>query len=90
MLGQAGLWKDSDALLKASLTKSHSPYYLMSQLAGNAKKQGRKAEALDWYQKAYESSEGPATRLQWGSSYVSSLVELAPQDEAVSRRRSPP
>ncbi|MGM9487709.1 thioredoxin family protein [Ideonella sp. YS5] len=82
MLGQAGLWKDSDALLKASLAKSHSPYYLMSQLAGNAKKQGRKAEALDWYQKAYESSEGPATRLQWGSSYVTSLVELAPQDEA--------
>jgi hypothetical protein len=82
MLGQAGLWKDSDALLKASLAKSHSPYYLMSQLGGNAKKQGRKAEALDWYQKAFETSEGPATRLQWGSSYVASLVELAPQDEA--------
>ena len=82
MLGQAGLWKDSDALLKASLAKSHSPYYLMSQLGGNAKRQGRKAEALDWYQKAFETSEGPATRLQWGSSYVASLVELAPQDEA--------
>jgi thioredoxin-like negative regulator of GroEL len=82
LLGQAGLWKESDALLKASLSKSHSPYYLMSQLGGNAKKQGRKAEALDWYQKAYETSEGPATRLQWGSSYVASLIELAPQDEA--------
>jgi len=82
MLGQAGLWKESDALLKASLAKSHSPYYLMSQLGGNAKKQGRKAEALDWHQKAYETSEGPATRLQWGSSYVASLIELSPQDEA--------
>jgi hypothetical protein len=29
LLGQAGLWADSDALLKANLTKSHSPYYLM-------------------------------------------------------------
>ena len=47
MLGQAGQWKDSDALLKSSLAKSHSPYYLMNQLAGNAKKQGRKAEDLN-------------------------------------------
>ena len=40
-LGQAGLWAESDALLKANLAKSHSPYYLMSQLAGNARKRGR-------------------------------------------------
>lgn len=80
LLGQSGLWKDSDALLKANLAKSHSPYYLMSQLGGNARKQGRKAEALDWYAQAYAKSEGPATRLQWGSSYFSALVELAPQD----------
>jgi len=82
LLAEAGLWQDSDALLKASLAKSHAPYYLMSQLAGNAKKQGRKAEALGWYEKAYERSEGPATRLQWGSNYLVNLIELAPQDEA--------
>jgi thioredoxin-related protein len=81
-LGQAGLWAESDALLKASLTKSHSPYYLMSQLGGNAKKQGRKDEALKWYAEAFNKSEGPATRLQWGSSYLTALVELAPQDAA--------
>jgi len=78
--GQAGLWNDSDALLKANLARSHSPYYLMSQLAGNARKLGRKDEALSWYQQAYETSVGPATRLQWGASYVSALVDLAPQD----------
>jgi thioredoxin-related protein len=78
--GQAGLWSESDALLKANLARSHSPYYLMSQLAGNARKLGRKDEALAWYQQAYEKSVGPATRLQWGSSYVSALVDLAPQD----------
>jgi hypothetical protein len=80
--GQAGLWSDSDALLKSNLSKSHSPYYLMSQLAGNAKKLGRKDEALNWYQQAYDKSVGPATRLQWGASYVSALVDLAPQDSA--------
>ncbi|HEY6355054.1 MAG TPA: thioredoxin fold domain-containing protein, partial [Burkholderiaceae bacterium] len=30
MLAQVGLWTESDALLKANLAKSHSPYYLMS------------------------------------------------------------
>ncbi|MDH5330057.1 MAG: thioredoxin family protein [Aquincola sp.] len=80
MQGQAGLWGESDALLKSNLARSHSPYYLMSQLAGNARKLGRKDEALNWYQQAYDKSVGPATRLQWGASYVSALVDLAPQD----------
>jgi thiol-disulfide isomerase/thioredoxin len=78
--GQAGLWADSDALLKANLAKSHSPYYLMSQLASNAKQLGRRDEALSWYQQAYDKSVGPATRLQWGAGYVSALIDLAPQD----------
>jgi len=78
--GQAGLWAESDALLKANLTKSHSPYYMMLGLAGNARKLGRHGEAVDWYQKAYETSVGPATRLEWGARYVSALVDLAPAD----------
>ena len=82
VLGRAGLWADSDALLKANLAKSHSPYYLMSQLGGNARKQGRTDEALNWYAQAFDKSEGPATRLQWGAGYFSALVDLAPQDAA--------
>ena len=78
--GQAGLWADSDALLKSNLARSHSPYYLMSQLGSNARKQGKKGEALDWFQQAYDKSVGPATRLQWGASYVGALVDLAPED----------
>lgn len=81
VLAEAGLLDDSDALLKANLAKSHSPYYLMSELAANARKRGDKIEALRWAQEAFDKSEGPATRLQWGSSYVSALVELSPQDE---------
>jgi thiol-disulfide isomerase/thioredoxin len=80
--GMAGLWADSDALLKANLAKAVSPYYLMSQLGSNAKKLGKKDEALRWYQQAYDKSEGPATRLQWGSSYIAALVDLAPGDAA--------
>ncbi|HET7525495.1 MAG TPA: disulfide isomerase, partial [Burkholderiaceae bacterium] len=81
MLGQAGLWSESDALLKDNLAKSHSPYYLMSQLGSNARKLGRKDEALRWYEEAFARSEGPATRLQWGAQYVSAVVELSPDDE---------
>ncbi|MBT9488506.1 MAG: thioredoxin family protein [Rubrivivax sp.] len=79
-LGQVGQWDDSDALLKSNLARSHSPYYLMSQLGGNARKRGQTAQALDWYGQAFAKSEGPATRLQWGNSYLTALVDLAPQD----------
>ena len=89
LLAEAGLWSESDALLRSSLPKSHSPYYLMSELGANARHEGRPAEALGWYRQAWEKSEGPATRLQWGAAYLSVLVDLAPQDdrqiEAVAR-----
>jgi thiol-disulfide isomerase/thioredoxin len=79
-LALAGLWAQSEALLKANLARSHSPYYLMSQLGSNARKQGRKTEALQWFGRAFETSEGPATRLQWGASYIAALVDLSPKD----------
>ncbi|MES2098655.1 MAG: thioredoxin family protein [Pseudomonadota bacterium] len=82
LLERAGLGAESDTLLKANLAKSHSPYYLMSALASNAKARGDKAEALNWYEQAFDKSEGPATRLQWGASYLNALVELGPQEEA--------
>jgi thioredoxin-related protein len=79
---RAGLLDESDALLKTNLARSHSAYYLMSQLAGNAKARGDKEAALRWHEQAFDKSEGPATRLQWGASYVVALVDMAPQDSA--------
>ena len=80
LLEEAGMWKESETLLKSSLSKSHSPYYLMSELGSNARKQGRNGEALQWYRQAYDKSEGPATRLQWGAAYLKALVEITPND----------
>jgi thiol-disulfide isomerase/thioredoxin len=82
LLTEAGLLEESDALLSAELKRSHSPYYFMLGLASNAKKRGDKALALDWYEKAYVAADGPATRLQWGASYVNALIDLSPQDSA--------
>ncbi|MDO8773064.1 MAG: thioredoxin family protein [Burkholderiaceae bacterium] len=81
-LSDADLLDDSDALLKAELTRSHSPYYFMSTLGANARKRGDKVAALNWYEQAYHAAKGPATRLQWGSGYVNSLIDLSPVDEA--------
>ncbi|MBU6437909.1 MAG: disulfide isomerase, partial [Betaproteobacteria bacterium] len=80
VLADAGLLHDSDALLTAELPRAIAPYYHMLVLASNDRKRGDKAGALEWYEKAYGQSRGPATRLQWGATYVSALVELAPQD----------
>lgn len=81
LLDRAGLGAESDALLEANLAKSHSPYYLMSGLASNARRRGDAPKAIEWSRKAWETSQGPATRLQWGSSYLATLVDLAPGDE---------
>jgi class 3 adenylate cyclase len=83
LLADAGLLDESDALLTAELRRSHSPYYYMLGLASNARKRGTpesKAAAIDWARQAYETSKGPATRLQWGGAYVNYLLELAPAD----------
>lgn len=65
-------------LLLAELDRSVSPYYFMSGLGSLAEEEGNDVEALEWYRKAYAASEGAATRLQWGASYVRALIRLAP------------
>lgn len=82
VLAEAGLLEESDALLTRELTRSHSPYYFMLGLAANARKRGDKGGALEWAQKAYTTAEGPATRLQWGASYMRALIAAAPDDAA--------
>jgi thiol-disulfide isomerase/thioredoxin len=80
LLSEAGLLDESDALLTAELPKAVSPYYHMLVLAANARARGDKSGSLDWTEKAWNESKGPATRLQWGSGYVNRLLELSPQD----------
>jgi thioredoxin-like negative regulator of GroEL len=82
VLARAGLWSESEALLKSNLARSHSPYYLMSQLAGNYRRLGRTPEALQWYGQSYAQAVGPATRVQWGAGYVNALIDLAPAETA--------
>jgi thioredoxin-related protein len=77
---EAGLDKDANTLLVAELQKSKSPYYFMLDLADLAQKAGREREAVDWLARAYEAARGPATRFQWGTSYLLGLLEMTPDD----------
>lgn len=89
MLARAGLLDESDALITAELKRSHSPYYYMLVLASNAKKRNTpegNAAAIDWARQGYETSVGPATRIEWGSSYVRYLIDLSPKDAAQIER----
>ena len=80
LLSEAGLLDESDALLQTELPRAVSAYYHMPILSPNAKVRGDMRASLDWAEKAWDASIGPATRLQWESSYVNRLIELAPQD----------
>lgn len=80
VLTSAGLVGESDALLKAELPRAVAPYYHMLVLAGNAKARGDKAGALQWYEQAWRKSEGPATKIQWGGTYVKEIISLTPDD----------
>jgi thiol-disulfide isomerase/thioredoxin len=79
---EAGLDEEANALLVAEIEKSKSPYYFMVELADLAKKAGREAEALAWLERAYADAKGPATRFQWGYSYLVGLLEMTPGDTA--------
>ena len=74
---------DSDAeytMVKAELATAHAPYYYMVDLGDIEEKRGHAALALSWYERAYRESEGIATRFQWGSTYLSALLRLAPTE----------
>lgn len=76
----AGMDEDANKLLVAELGKTKSPYYFMLDLADIAEKAGRKDEATKWLAQAYAGAQGPATRFQWGYSYLVGLLEMTPAD----------
>jgi thioredoxin-related protein len=80
VLAEAGLLDRSDELLRYELPHAVAPYYHMLVLGGNAVKRHDTKSALSWYEQAWRRSEGPATRIQWGTGFVGRLMELSPTD----------
>lgn len=82
LLFDAGARAGAKRLLTAELERSDQPYYYMSSLADFAEQEGDKAGAVEWSRKAYEASQGPATRVQWAILWSSAVLRNAPEDEA--------
>lgn len=80
VLDTAGLKAEADKLLLAELETSDFAYYFMLDLAHNARESGRKDEALQWLQRAWLEAVGPATKLQWGTTYLTGVLEIAPEN----------
>lgn len=81
-LNDAGLPAEAETLLQASLAGSHSPYYFMLSLASSAKRRGDLPGMLNWYEQAWRAAVGPATRIQWGTTYLLALADTTPGDAA--------
>jgi len=82
LLHQAGDNAGARALLEAEVKRSASPFYYMLDLAGLAEDQHDAPGAIAWARKAYETSEGEATRVQWAIEYSKTVMRQAPGDRA--------
>ncbi len=73
-----GAHKEARMAAEEGMRVSKQPYYFMSLMGYMERESGNTEAALDWYRMAWESSRGPATRVQWGTNYLGALVALRP------------
>jgi len=81
-LNDGGLPAEADAMLRAELPRAHSPFYFMQLLAASAGRRGDTGAMLAWYEQAWRTAKGPATRIQWGANYLLKLLDGAAADIA--------
>jgi len=80
VLRAAGMHDKAKELLLAELDKSQQPYYFMVDIADIEQRAGNFDAALSWFKRAYDASQGPATRFQWGYYYLVGLLEMQPDN----------
>lgn len=81
LLAKVGSYPQAEALLEKELKTTDTPWYYQSSMARLMEKQGRKADALLWSQRARDSAKGTTTRLEWMASDLLLNVELAPEQK---------
>ncbi|MDV6330875.1 thioredoxin family protein [Asticcacaulis sp. 201] len=82
LLHEAGDNAGARALLEGELKRSASPYYYMLELASLSEEEKDAKGAIAWARKAFEASEGQATRVQWAIEYSETVMRQAPGDKA--------
>lgn len=68
-------------LLEEQMKVARTPYYYMPDMADIEERAGNTSAALQWLERGYRESKGPATRFQWGTQYLHGLLRMSPQDE---------
>lgn len=81
ILSKAGFSDLAKNILIEDLKNGLNDYYTMSSLAWIEKEAGNKEKALQWSEKAYSAAKGSATKIQWGSKYLTSLIDILPKQK---------
>lgn len=74
-------WDVAKKMALAELSISKTPYYYMSTLSRIALSTDKKQEAIDWLRKGWKSAGGSATKFQWATSYLTGIMQHAPEDK---------
>jgi protein disulfide-isomerase len=75
-------WERARDLLAIEAKTSNTPHYYIGDLADVEEHLGNEERALELWAEAYEKAQGPASRFQWGYSYLDALLRLTPDDTA--------
>ena len=75
-------WTRARDLLAIEATTSNTPHYYIGDLADVEEHLGNNQRALELMAEAYQKAQGPASRFQWGYSYLDGLLRLTPDDTA--------
>jgi thioredoxin-related protein len=86
MLMSANMIKEAKSLALREIKTSPHAYYYMSYLTSIELKLKKTNEALKWSKKGWKLSKGPATRFQWGYSYLSNLLKHKTKDSKKIRK----
>jgi protein disulfide-isomerase len=75
-------WTRARDLLAIEAKTSNTPHYYIGDLADVEEHLGNEQRALELMAEAYQKAQGPASRFQWGYSYLDGLLRLTPDDTA--------
>jgi thiol-disulfide isomerase/thioredoxin len=70
-------------ILETEIRTAAHPYYYMVDLADIEEKRGHTEQALHLFAEAFQQAQGPATRFQWGVTYLRALMRLTPTNDQV-------
>ncbi|HEU4779136.1 MAG TPA: thioredoxin family protein [Steroidobacteraceae bacterium] len=75
-------WERARDLLTLEATTSNTPYYYIGDLADVEERLGNIDRSVELLADAYAKAKGPASRFQWGYSYLEGLLRMKPDDLA--------